>query len=37
MKPWLERYAEAIFRRSADINHDLKTPLNIAVLKIVIV
>jgi hypothetical protein len=34
MKPWLERYAEAVFRRSADVNHDLKTPLNIAVLNL---
>ena len=34
MEPWLERYAEAIFRRSADVNHDLKTPLNIAVLNL---
>ncbi|HEU5161955.1 MAG TPA: histidine kinase dimerization/phospho-acceptor domain-containing protein [Thermoanaerobaculia bacterium] len=34
MKPWLERYADAIFRRSADVNHDLKTPLNIAVLNL---
>lgn len=34
MKPWLERFADAVFRRSADVNHDLKTPLNIAVLNL---
>ncbi len=34
MKPWLERFADAIFRRSADVSHDLKTPLNIAVLNL---
>ncbi|MGH9457525.1 MAG: histidine kinase dimerization/phospho-acceptor domain-containing protein [Thermoanaerobaculia bacterium] len=34
MERWLERFAEAIFRRSADVNHDLKTPLNIAVLNL---
>jgi hypothetical protein len=34
MKPWLERFADAVFQRSADVNHDLKTPLNIAVLNL---
>lgn len=34
MQPWLERFADALFRRSGDINHDLKTPLNIAVLNL---
>lgn len=34
MKPWLERFADAVFRRSGDVNHDLKTPLNIAVLNL---
>ena len=34
MEEWLEPYADACFRRSADIAHDLKTPLNIAVLNL---
>lgn len=34
MEPWLERFARANFRRSADTAHDLKTPLNVAVLNL---
>ena len=34
MESWLDRFAQANFRRSADIDHDLKTPLNIAVLNL---
>ena len=34
MEPWLESFARANFRRSADTAHDLKTPLNIAVLNL---
>lgn len=34
MRPWLQRFAEAAFRRNADVNHDLKTPLNVAVLNL---
>lgn len=34
MDPWLEHFALASFRRSADTAHDLKTPLNIAVLNL---
>lgn len=34
MEPWLERFAEANFLRSADTAHDLKTPLNVAVLNL---
>lgn len=34
MEPWLESFAEANFRRSADTAHDLKTPLNVAVLNL---
>jgi nitrogen fixation/metabolism regulation signal transduction histidine kinase len=34
MEPWLERFAQANFRRSADTAHDLKTPLNVAVLNL---
>ena len=34
MEPWLETFARANFRRSADTAHDLKTPLNIAVLNL---
>ncbi|HUP64212.1 MAG TPA: histidine kinase dimerization/phospho-acceptor domain-containing protein [Thermoanaerobaculia bacterium] len=34
MERWQEKFAESMFRRSADINHDLKTPLNIAVLNL---
>ncbi len=32
MEPWLEAFARANFLRSADTAHDLKTPLNVAVL-----
>lgn len=34
MEPWLERFARACFQRSADTAHDLKTPLNVAVLNL---
>jgi signal transduction histidine kinase len=34
MNPWLERFAQASFHRSADTAHDLKTPLNVAVLNL---
>jgi signal transduction histidine kinase len=34
MEKWLETYAESGFRRSADVAHDLKTPLNVAVLNL---
>ncbi len=34
MDNWLEQFALANFRRSADTAHDLKTPLNIAVLNL---
>ena len=34
MEPWLEKFARASFRRSADTAHDLKTPLNVAVLNL---
>jgi His Kinase A (phospho-acceptor) domain len=34
MEPWLEIFARANFRRSADTAHDLKTPLNVAVLNL---
>jgi hypothetical protein len=34
MEPWLEKFARANFRRSADTAHDLKTPLNVAVLNL---
>ena len=34
MEPWLELFARANFRRSADTAHDLKTPLNVAVLNL---
>ena len=34
MDDWLIRFADANFRRSADTAHDLKTPLNIAVLNL---
>lgn len=34
MDPWLESFARAYFRRSADTAHDLKTPLNVAVLNL---
>jgi phospho-acceptor domain-containing protein len=34
MDPWLEHFARASFQRSADTAHDLKTPLNVAVLNL---
>src|SRR6266699_2703571 len=34
MEPWLEAFARANFTRSADTAHDLKTPLNVAVLNL---
>ncbi|MFN2238381.1 MAG: histidine kinase dimerization/phospho-acceptor domain-containing protein [Thermoanaerobaculia bacterium] len=34
MERWLELYAQSAFRRYPDIHHDLKTPLNIAVLNL---
>src|SRR6185503_1985605 len=34
MDKWLELFARANFRRSADTAHDLKTPLNVAVLNL---
>jgi signal transduction histidine kinase len=34
MEPWLDRFARANFLRSADTAHDLKTPLNVAVLNL---
>src|SRR5262245_15421923 len=34
MDPWLELFAQTAFRRSADTAHDLKTPLNVAVLNL---
>lgn len=34
MEPWLEAFAQANFRRSADTAHDLKTPLNVTVLNL---
>ncbi|MDQ3280319.1 MAG: hypothetical protein M3Q69_02800 [Acidobacteriota bacterium] len=34
MEPWLESFARANFSRSADTAHDLKTPLNVAVLNL---
>ena len=34
MEPWLETFARANFRRSADTAHDLKTPLNVSVLNL---
>jgi len=34
MEPWLEIFARANFLRSADTAHDLKTPLNVAVLNL---
>src|ERR1700743_104993 len=34
MDRWLERFAHAAFQRSADTAHDLKTPLNVAVLNL---
>ncbi|HSP14935.1 MAG TPA: histidine kinase dimerization/phospho-acceptor domain-containing protein [Thermoanaerobaculia bacterium] len=34
MDKWLEQFARANFTRSADTAHDLKTPLNVAVLNL---
>lgn len=34
MEPWLEHFARAGFLRSTDTAHDLKTPLNVAVLNL---
>jgi hypothetical protein len=34
MESWLETFARASFQRSADVAHDLKTPLNVAVLNL---
>ncbi len=34
MDPWLQTFARANFLRSADTAHDLKTPLNVAVLNL---
>jgi signal transduction histidine kinase len=34
MESWLEHFAATNFRRSSDTAHDLKTPLNIAVLNL---
>jgi hypothetical protein len=34
MESWLEHFARANFRRSADTAHDLKTPLNVSVLNL---
>jgi signal transduction histidine kinase len=34
MERWLENFAKAIFLRSSDTAHDLKTPLNVAVLNL---
>jgi signal transduction histidine kinase len=34
MDKWLEQFARANFARSADTAHDLKTPLNVAVLNL---
>ncbi len=34
MEKWLEAFARANFQRSADTAHDLKTPLNVAVLNL---
>jgi hypothetical protein len=34
MESWLEHFAATAFRRSADTAHDLKTPLNVAVLNL---
>jgi|SRR6266480_884986 len=34
MDAWLEKFAQANFLRSADTAHDLKTPLNVAVLNL---
>jgi two-component system sensor histidine kinase HydH len=34
MERWLEQYAAAVFASAAELTHDLKTPLNIAVLNL---
>lgn len=34
MDHWLEHFAQTAFRRSSDTAHDLKTPLNVAVLNL---
>src|SRR5919206_3334121 len=34
MDRWLEDFAHTAFRRSGDTAHDLKTPLNVAVLNV---
>lgn len=34
MESWLEHFARTSFRRSSDTAHDLKTPLNVAVLNL---
>lgn len=34
MDSWLEHFARTAFRRSSDTAHDLKTPLNVAVLNV---
>lgn len=34
MNPWLESFAQTNFLRSSDTAHDLKTPLNVAVLNL---
>lgn len=34
MESWLDHFARANFQRSADTAHDLKTPLNVAVLNL---
>lgn len=34
MEPWLEAFLNSATRRSAEVAHDLKTPLNIAVLNL---
>src|SRR5437667_10616394 len=34
MHRWLEPFAETAFRRAADTAHDLKTPLNVAILNL---
>ncbi|HYU27174.1 MAG TPA: histidine kinase dimerization/phospho-acceptor domain-containing protein, partial [Thermoanaerobaculia bacterium] len=34
MDSWLEHFARTSFRRSSDTAHDLKTPLNVAVLNL---
>jgi hypothetical protein len=34
MERWAEEFANAAFRRSADTAHDLKTPLNVAMLNL---